>query len=143
MGAERLKKHWRYLIARYGAYPVFWCVAGEANLPYYLTTGFPFDDREQVKGWTGVAAYLRSIDPFHRPLSIHPTGLGHLDARHAIDDPSLLDFDMLQTGHGDRQSLQPTVDTARSSYAAEPMMPFLNSEVCYEGIMGACHDDVQ
>ena len=25
-----LKKHWRYLIARYGAYPVIWCAAGEA-----------------------------------------------------------------------------------------------------------------
>lgn len=143
MGPEKLSKHWRYLVARYGAYPVFWCVAGEANLPYYLTKGFPFDDRAQVTQWTKVARYLRSLDPYRRPLSIHPTGLGKLDARHAIDDDSLLDFDMLQTGHGDRSSLQPTVDAARAAYAASPAMPFLNSEVCYEGILGACHDDVQ
>jgi hypothetical protein len=35
------------------------------------------------------------------------------------------------------------VDAARAAYAASPAMPFLNSEVCYEGILGACHDDVQ
>jgi hypothetical protein len=143
MGVEKLDKHWRYLVARYGAYPVFWCVAGEANLPYYLTKGFPFDDREQVKGWTKVASYIKSIDPYHRPLSIHPTGLGKLDARHAIDEVSLLDFDMLQTGHGDRSSLPPTVDAARAAYAGIPHMPYLNSEVCYEGILNSCHDDVQ
>ncbi len=143
MGVEKLDKHWRYLVARYGAYPVFWCVAGEANLPYYLTPGFPFDDREQVKQWTKVAAYIRSIDGYHRPLSIHPTGLGNLDSRHAIDDVSLLDFDMLQTGHGDVSSLPPTVDAARAAYAGTPPLPFLNSEVCYEGILNACHDDVQ
>lgn len=143
MGIERLKRHWRYLIARYGAYPVTWCAAGEANLPYYLAEGFPFDDREQVRDWTEVTRSLRETDPFHRPISIHPTGLGQLTARGSIDDPALLDFDMLQTGHGDRSSLPPTVDTARLSYEAEPPMPYLNSEVCYEGIMNSCHDDVQ
>src|SRR5256886_1156359 len=105
MGVDRLKKHWRYLVARWGAYPVFWCVAGEVNLPYYLTPGFPFHDARQVTEWTSVARYLKRIDPYHRPLSLHPTGIGRLSARAAIDDVSLLDFDMLQTGHGDRASL--------------------------------------
>ena len=35
MGIERVKKHWRNLVARYGAYPVIWCLAGEVNLPTY------------------------------------------------------------------------------------------------------------
>ncbi len=143
MGIPRMEQHWRYLIARYGAYPVFWCVAGEANLPYYLAKGFPYDDRQQVAGWTEVARYVRAEDPYHRLLSIHPTGLGKLTARGAIDDVSLLDFDMLQTGHGDRSSLDPTVRTIRSSYEAQPTMPVLDSEVCYEGILNACHADVQ
>ncbi len=143
LGAVRMEKHWRYVIARWGAYPVFWCVAGEANLPYYLVPGFPFDDRKQVAGWTEVTRYVRQTDPYHRPISIHPTGLGRLTARGAVDDESLLDFDMLQTGHGDRGSLQPTVDTVRSSYAAKLVMPVLNSEVAYEGILNSCHDDVQ
>jgi hypothetical protein len=34
-GPEVLKKHWRYLIARYSAYPVVWCAAGEAMMNYY------------------------------------------------------------------------------------------------------------
>ena len=28
-GADVLKAHWRYLIGRWGAYPVTWCVAPE------------------------------------------------------------------------------------------------------------------
>lgn len=143
LGHRKMQQHWRYLIARWAAYPVVWCVAGEANLPWYLAPGFPYDDRPAVTGWTEIAGYVRQLDPYRRPLSIHPTGLGRLSARGSIDDQGLLDFDMLQTGHGDRDSLGPTVDTLRWSYQAEPRMPVLNSEVTYEGILGRCHDDVQ
>lgn len=143
MGVEKLGKHWRYLVARYGALPIVWCVAGEANLPWYLAPGFPYDDREQVHQWTEVARYLKRIDPYHRPLSIHPTGLGRLSARGAIDDPALLDFDMLQTGHGGREVLEPSIKTLRWSYESEPRMPVLNSEVCYEQLLGWIPADVQ
>jgi hypothetical protein len=132
MGVENAEKHWRYLVARYGAWPVVWCVAGEANLPYYLDKGFPFDDREQVKGWTRVARYLRETDPFHRPITIHPTGIGRLSARHAIDDVSLLDIDMLQTPHGQRDAVAPTVQTVRQSYADKPVLPVIDGEASYE-----------
>lgn len=143
MGVDKLSQHWRYVIARWGAYPVVWCAAGEVNLPYYLAPGFPFDDREQVTKWTEVTRHLRETDPFHRPISTHPTGLGRLSARGSIDDQSLIDFDMLQTGHGDLTSLAPTIETARWTYSQQPTMPFLNSEVCYEGINGGCGDYVQ
>ncbi|PIU87800.1 MAG: hypothetical protein COS65_32765 [Armatimonadetes bacterium CG06_land_8_20_14_3_00_66_21] len=134
MGVEKAKQHWRYLIARYGALPVVWCIAGEANLPYYLTEGFPFDDREQVKGWTEVMRYVRQIDPYHRLISVHPTGLGQLSARGATDDSAPLDFDMLQTGHGGRDVLAPSIKTLRWSYGEQPTMPVLNSEVAYEAL---------
>jgi hypothetical protein len=143
MGVPRMCRHWREVIARWAAYPVVWCIAGEANLPWYLAEGFPYDDREQVRLWTQVARYVRATDPFQRIASIHPTGLGRLSARGAIDDQSLLDFDMLQTGHGDRQSLGPSVETLLWSRAQQPKMPVLNSEVNYEGILGACKEDVQ
>jgi hypothetical protein len=132
MGVEKAKQHWRYLIARYGAMPVVWCVAGEANLPYYRAKGFPYDDREQVKGWTEVARYLRATDPFHRPMTIHPTGIGRLSARHAIDDVSLLDIDMLQTPHGKQEAVAPTVSTVRQSYADKPILPVIDGEASYE-----------
>jgi len=50
---------------------------------------------------------------------------------------------MLQTGHGDRRSLPNTVKLAVESYATEPRMPMLNSEVCYEGIGEQCRQEVQ
>ena len=132
MGVEKAQQHWRYLIARYGAWPVVWCVAGEANLPYYLAPGFPFDDRAQVKSWTEVTRYLRATDPFHRLITIHPTGINRLSARHAIDDVGLLDIDLLQTPHGQSEAVAPTVRTVRESYADTPVMPVINGEASYE-----------
>ena len=35
MGAERIRRHWRELVARWAAYPVVFCVAGEVNLAGY------------------------------------------------------------------------------------------------------------
>lgn len=132
MGVEKAKQHWRYLIARYGAYPMIWCAAGEANLPYYLAKGFPYDDRKQVDQWSEVMRSIRETDPYHRPLSIHPTGLGSLSARGCVTNSVLLDFDMLQTGHGMQEVVFPTLNTLRTSHRASPVMPVLDSEVCYE-----------
>ena len=132
MGVEKAKQHWRYLVARYGAWPVVWCVAGEANLPWYLAKGFPYDDRTLVKGWTEVMRSVRATDPFHRLMTIHPTGMGPLNARHAVDDVALLDFDMLQTPHGQREAVRPTLTAATNSYGSTPVMPMLNGEASYE-----------
>ena len=132
MGVEKSEAHWRYLIARYGALPVVWCTAGEANLSWYLAKDFPQDDRKQVKDWTEVTRYLRATDPFHRLITIHPTGLGRLSARHAMDDLSLIDIDMLQTPHGQRDAVAPTVNTMRESYADKPLMPVINGEAAFE-----------
>jgi hypothetical protein len=132
MGVDKAKQHWRYLIARYGALPVVWCAAGEANLPWYLAKGFPYDDRQQVAQWTEVMRYIRETDPYHRPLTIHPTGIGRLSARNATDDPALLDIDMLQTPHGQRSAAGPTVQTVRQSYADKPTMPVIDGEAAYE-----------
>jgi transposase len=132
MGVEKMKAHWRYLIARYGAWPVVWCAAGEANLPWYLAQGFPYDDRNQVHDWTTILRYIRATDPWHRLLTLHPTGIGPLTARHSTDDPSLLDYDMLQTPHGRQEAVPVTIKTVRQSYAASPVMPVIDGEASYE-----------
>jgi hypothetical protein len=132
MGVKKVEQHWRYLIARYGALPVTWCAAGEANLNWYLAKPFPIDDRKQVTQWTEVMRYIRATDGFHRPLTIHPTGIGRLSARHATDDVALLDFDMLQTPHAEQAAVAPTVATVRESYADKPVMPVINGEAAYE-----------
>ncbi len=140
LGVEKMKKHWRYIIARWGAYPVFWCIAGEGTMPYYLTPKEKRADeiRFLKEGWTAVAAYVRQTDPWRHPISIHPTD----SARNQVADVGVLDFDMLQTGHSDRESIPNTLKLVRASVAAFPPMPTVNAEVCYEGILGKCHDDV-
>ena len=63
--------------------------------------------------------YVRETDPFHRPLTIHPTAIQRYTARHATDDAALLDFDMLQTPHGQREAVPVAVNAVRESYAAD------------------------
>ena len=136
MTEDQLKAHWRYLIGRYGAWPVLWCTAGEANLPWYLAKNFPEDDRGMVKGWTKIMRYVRETDPFHRPMTIHPTAIRRYTARNATDDESLLDYDMLQVSHAQNEAVGLAVQAVRESYAATPRMPVINGEPCYEMLMG-------
>jgi hypothetical protein len=138
MGMAKVKQHWRYLVARWSAYPVVWCLAGEGTMPYYLSTTKEQDAETQKHGLTELAKYVRSIDPHHHPITIHPSS----SARLCVDDPSVLDFDMLQTGHSDRQSVPNTIETVNRSLAATPKMPVLIGEVCYEGIMEASREEV-
>jgi hypothetical protein len=108
-------------------------------MPYYLSATKDADRDFQKKGWTELARYVREIDPYHHPITIHPTDA----ARNQVTDPSLLDFDMLQTGHGDRQSIPNTVTRITEAYQRKPRMPVINGEVCYEGIGEACRQEVQ
>ena len=139
LGVEKMKKHWRYLIARWGAYPSFWCLAGEGTMPYYLSKHPDQDSAAQKAGWTELAKYVRSLSAYKNPITIHPSS----SARTTVEDPSVLDFDMLQTGHSDRESIPGTVKAVTRSYAAEPTMPVVNGEVCYEGIQEASRQEVQ
>jgi hypothetical protein len=72
-------------------------------------------------------------------VTIHSTRRG----REQVDDDTVLDFEMLQTGHGDRKSLPSTVQAVTAAYAEEPTMPVVNGEVAYEGIMETCREEVQ
>jgi hypothetical protein len=143
LGVEKMKQHWRNLVARYGAYPVIWCMAGEVLMPWYLERPATSQAQEELEArtrnaWNEVTAYVRAIDPYHHPVTAHPS----TSARdHLADD--LLDFDMLQTGHGDRTSLPNTVRSVVASYAREPVKPVVNGEVCYEGIGEASRQEVQ
>jgi len=93
----------------------------------------------QREGWTEIGRYVREIDPFARPVAIHPTNIG----RDQVTDDSVLDLNMLQTGHGDQDSIPNTIRSIVSSYDREPTMPVFNSEVCYEGIIGASGARIQ
>lgn len=83
--------------------------------------------------------YIRTTDPYHHPLAIHPTRYGH----DQTDDASVMDIDWLQTGHGGYRSLANTINMVETAMANEPKMPVLVSEVCYEGILEGSREEIQ
>ena len=139
IGVERVNRFWRYLVARYGAYPVVWCICGEATMPYYLSEEREEDASRQKKGWTEVMAHVREIDGYRNLITIHPPRQG----REQVENPGLMDFEMLQMGHHELASVSATIELVRRSVVAEPVMPVINSEVNYEGINGRCWQNIQ
>ena len=63
LGMAKMKQHWRYLMARWSAFPVIWCLAGEGTMPYYLSTKKEKDAESQKQGWTEIAQYVRASIP--------------------------------------------------------------------------------
>lgn len=145
-GVDVLKRHWDHIIARWGAYPVMWCAAGEATMPFYTEESFESSDQavrdaynaKSRAQWTDITQHIRQSDPFERLLTIHPTQNGH----EQVDNEALLDLDMLQTGHGSYMSLVPTLKQVHAALERRKM-PVINSEVCYEGICETCGPDIQ
>ncbi|MEI6655177.1 MAG: DUF4038 domain-containing protein [Verrucomicrobiota bacterium] len=131
-GAAALKRHWRYLVARYGAHPVVWIVAGEIA-----------DETKWGRGpWAEVAEYVRSIDPYHHPLTCH-TAPGN-GRRGASGDACLIDFDMVGGNHDAPTAMKAkTLAILTSARATSPAMPVLVGETCYEGHMQQGFQDVQ
>jgi len=119
-GAVNIKRHWRYLIARYGAYPVTWILAGEIA-----------DETKWGQGpWDEIAKYVRDIDPYKHPLSCH-TGNGR---RGGAGDVCLIDYDMVGGNHDEGQAIaNGTLAILTSACAKKPAMPVLCGETCYEG----------
>lgn len=139
IGLERVKRYWRYLVARYGAYPVVWCICGEAVMPFYLSASPEEDAATQKQGWTEVMREVRNVDPFDNLITIHPTRSG----RAQVEDPTLMDFEMLQSGHSDIAAVGQLIDEVPAAVDAEPLMPVIESEVNYEGILGRSFQNVQ
>jgi len=139
LGLAKMKQHWRYLIARWGAYPVVWCLAGEAAMPYYLSETKDEDRAGQIAGWTELGRYVRETDPYGHLVTIHPTQIG----RDQVEDDAVLDFDMLQTGHGGYDSVSNTVSKVVAERERAPKMPVLVGEVSYEGIIHGTQAEVQ
>ena len=125
VGLEGYKRHWRYLIARYGAYPVVWVLAGEASDPQ--------------GPWAELGQYVRSVDPYHRLLTYHAQG----HPRHALRENAVFDFDMIAIGHEGLKTAAQTREMLQSCLTQRPAKPVLCGEGCYEGHMQTNFQDVQ
>jgi hypothetical protein len=133
LGAQKMKQHWRYLVARWGAYPAFWCLAGEAVMPYYLSKDPAGDKQRQKQGWTEIARYVREIDPYHHPVTLHSAYL--TDSRDQVEDAALVDFSLIQGGGTGYGALGQTVREIAAAVRREPAIPVVQGESCYENNM--------
>lgn len=146
LGVERMTRHWREVIARWGAHPVVWCIAGEAGLPYYADLGKPAGEsasRALIRDWQTVLGRVADLDGYGSVRTIHPFPPRGLSGTDMIDDPSLLDLVWLQTGHSDHWDIEPTLATVEREAVASHGLPVINSEVCYEGILGGSEAALQ
>ena len=157
MGVEKMQKHWRYMIARWGALPVVWCLAGELTAPFWpprtasemedlKKQGLTLADRHkrdsafQKSGWTDVARYIRANDPYQRVLTLHPEFMHScLDQ---LDDPSLIDFELLQTNHDDWWGTPSSLGLLVDELQRAPQRPVMIGEVSYEGLQEHNRQDV-
>ena len=135
MGVEKMQQHWRYIIARWGAYPIVWCLAGEATMPYYLSSSREKEERELKEGWKRIAKYIRQIEPFGNLLTLHPmqSSLFEIDA-------SLIDINLLQASHNGYESVAKGVELLGKTRGK---MPTIMDEINYEGILRNTCDQVQ
>jgi hypothetical protein len=128
LGTERMKQHWRYLIARWGALPVVWCASGEQAMAWYNSGNKPPETEQLRREWTEVIRFIHGTDPFDRLVTTHP----RRNARDEVIDPTVVDFEMQQTGHG-----SPTPQHAARALEAwnrPPLMPVMCGESRYEGL---------
>ncbi len=148
MGIPKMEKHWRYIIARYAAYPVFWVAGGEvfdptpdkaSKLPNLVINGTPIDVK--APGWSEVAKYIRATDPYHHPLTAHEISPPY---NIPLNDETLTDFDLFQPSHFGWSSIAVSIaelDICRSRTSI--VKPEVVGEIGYEGIGGTNLQDFQ
>lgn len=119
---DHMKNLARYIVARYGALPIVWTLAGE------VAGYFGGDLRQKyIDGWREVAKYVEQID-----------GYGHLQTAHYTNerpfadyyqDEKWFDFTLNQAGHGDYPISPCHYKEFIKKY---PHKPFIEGEALYE-----------
>ncbi len=141
MGQRKMEQHWRYLIARWGAYPVVWSLAGSMTMPYYTSTNREVETEQLKRGWTDLARYVQAIDPY-----------GHVTVAHTfpyqkepceMETEGLMDCYFIHTGQGGREGFGKRVQMAQELLRREPRMPLIQGEGCFEGFMEDNREEVQ
>ncbi len=112
----------RYMVARYGALPVVWTLAGEV-------AGYGGEPLrwEFLNGWRCVAQYLASIDGYGALKTAHSTNERPFADYYQQED--WFDFTLNQAGHGDYAISPSHYREFRKKY---PDKPFIEGEALYE-----------
>lgn len=110
----------RYMIARWGAYPVVWILPGDAD---YRS--------ENASRWQRIGQAVFDKDD-HAPVSLHPGGMQwNMDE---FGGESWLDIVGYQSGHGDDENTLAwlTSGPPATDWQRAPWRPFINLEPPYE-----------
>ncbi len=125
-GVDGLKRHWRYLVARYAAYPLVLVPGGEVPGVAKFGEG----------DWGEVVSYLCELDPFKRIKTSHEYACPHRD------EAPLNDFEFVGGSHFSPMSPN-TLKVFTKRYAEAPTMPLVCGETGYEGHMQRHFADTQ
>lgn len=135
IGAEKMKRWWRYLIHRFGAYNVVWVLAGEYNM--HNNAGFSIDF------WKELGELVKQEDPYNRIVGLHntpPFWDGGAEAPQwstgeVLHNEPWLDYNQSQTGHGKYANEMIPVVVA-NEYDRKPAKPIVVTEPWYEFVEG-------
>ena len=116
------KKLARYIVARYGALPVVWTLAGEV-------AGYNGGDERKlcIDGWREVAVYVEKLDGYGTLQTAHYTN--ERPFADYYQDEDWFDFTLNQAGHGDFIVSRKDYQEFFKKY---PKKPFIEGESFYE-----------
>ena len=134
-GEENVKRWWRYLVHRFGAYNVVWVLAGEYNM--HNNAGF------DLNFWKELGQMVKDEDPYNRILSLHntpPFWKGGAEAPQwstgeVLHNESWLDYNQSQSGHGKYANEMIPLIVAEN-YKFKPAKPIVVTEPWYEFVEG-------
>ncbi len=118
---EKYQNLARYIMARYGALPMVWTLAGEvggydkARQPFY------------VEEWRKVALYMQALNSYRHPMTAHYTNERPFASYYQEEE--WMDFTLNQAGHGD---FVVSVDDYKAFLQKHGDKPFVEGEAFYE-----------
>ena len=119
---EQMKRFARYIVARYGAYPMIWSIVGE---------GAEYPNSEiLMERWREIALEVKQVDGFRHLITIHYSNERPLPTYYVGE--SWLDFVLGQMGHAN-ESMH--VSNYANFFEEFPDIPYVEGEAMYEYLL--------
>ena len=118
----QMKRFARYIVARYGAYPIIWSIAGEA--PGYAATDTMIDR------WRQIALETQKDDGFQHLITVHGTNERPLPSYYVGE--SWYSFSLGQMGHGNTSM---NVSNYEDFFKQFPDIPYVEGEAVYDNLL--------
>jgi hypothetical protein len=121
---EMFRRLTKYIVARYGALPIVWTLAGEV-------AGYIENVRQQcIDEWRKIALLIEEIDDYNHLQTAHYTN--ERPFADYYQNEHWFDFTLNQAGHGD---FPISAKYYKNHIAKYPNKPFIEGEAMYEGVL--------